>query len=194
MKQFTGFIIIAALMIVTGCKDMGQVIQGRVIAYDKDTQTVTFIEDKSIIKGKADYSSLPPVTFQTPEDIHEMGPAPAVGQRMALDTEKNEIMIYDMTGDTFITIVYTPVEKKDKIEKDNVLVKDVKFPIVDRNAKTIQIYSKRQKLLVTFSVPDQYFDLPDQTWAAGDEVRIYYKDQGKALRMMNITKTDIFKK
>lgn len=194
MKQLTGFIIIAALLIFTGCNEMGKVTQGRTIAFDKDTGTVTFIVDKSIVKGKPDYTGLPPVVFKIPADEHEMGPAPAVGQRMKLDTDKNEITIFDMATGQLNTIAYTPVDKKENIEKDNALVKDVKFPIVDRTAKTIQIYSKRQKLLVTLSVPDQYMELPDQTWAAGDEVRIYYKDDGQALRMMNITKTDIFKK
>jgi hypothetical protein len=195
MKQLKGYIIIAALLIVAGCgNDMGKVIQGRVVAYDKDQGTVTFIEDKSLVKGKPDYSILPPVTFKVPVDKNEMGPEPSVGQRMSLDAEKNQVKLYDLTTGQFLTIDYTPIEKKEKIEKDNKLVKDVKFPIVDKAAKTIQIYSKRQKLLVTFSVPDQYFDFPEKTWAAGDEVRIYYKDQGQAIRMMNITKTDIFKK
>jgi hypothetical protein len=48
--------------------------------------------------------------------------------------------------------------------------------------------------LTTFSVPDEYFALPVGAWDAGDEVRIYYKEAGKARRLMNITKTDIFKK
>ena len=194
MKQITGFIIIAALLIFTGCNDMGKVIQGRVIAFDKDAGTVTFIADKSTVRGKPDYNTLPPTTYNIPKDFHEMGPAPAAGQRMGLDTEKNEIVLFDMATGQLKPITYTPVDKKENIGKDDKLVKDVKFPIVDRVAKTIQIYSKRQKLLVTFSVPDEYFNLPDATWAAGDEIRIYYKDQGQALRLMNITKTDIFKK
>ena len=35
---------------------------------------------------------------------------------------------------------------------------------------------------------------PDETWDAGDEARVYYKEEGKALRFMNISKTNIFKK
>ena len=69
-----------------------------------------------------------------------------------------------------------------------------KFPIVDKDKKAITVYSGRQKLLVTFSVPEEYLALPANTWEAGDEVRIYYKEPGKAARFMNITKTDIFKK
>jgi hypothetical protein len=60
--------------------------------------------------------------------------------------------------------------------------------------KAITIYSGRQKILVTFSVPDEYLALPDDAWEAGDEVRVYYKEPGKALRYLNISKTHIFKK
>ena len=73
-------------------------------------------------------------------------------------------------------------------------MKGKKFPLVEKDKKAITIYSGRQKLLTTFSLPDEYFALPDDTWEAGDEVRVYYKEPGKALRFMNITRTDIFKK
>jgi hypothetical protein len=69
-----------------------------------------------------------------------------------------------------------------------------KFPVVDKDKKTISIYSGRQKILVTFSLPEEYFALPATVWDAGDEVRVYYREEGKALRFMNISKTDIFKK
>jgi hypothetical protein len=65
---------------------------------------------------------------------------------------------------------------------------------VDQDKKTITIYSGRQKMLTTFSVPAEYFGFPEYTWDAGDEVRIYWKEKGKAIRFMNITRTDIFKK
>jgi hypothetical protein len=72
--------------------------------------------------------------------------------------------------------------------------KQKKFPAIDKTRKTITIYSKRLKSVTTFSVPDEYFSLPVDTWDNGDEVRIYYKQDGIAARFMNITKTDIFKK
>jgi hypothetical protein len=86
------------------------------------------------------------------------------------------------------------IDNKEGIERDNALVKDKKFPAVDREKKTISIYSARQKTLTVLSVPDEYYALPDKTWDAGDEVRVYYKQDGVALRFMNISKTDIFKK
>ncbi|MBF0233729.1 MAG: DUF4881 domain-containing protein [Desulfamplus sp.] len=196
MRKFAGLtLVVAAVMVITGCNDMGQVTQGRVIAYDKESKQVTFIEDKNThMKEAPIYTTLPPVVFTTPDDKNEMGAHPSVGQRMKLDVDKNEIDIFDIATQQFKAIPYTLIERKDHVGKEDPLVKDKKFPIVDRTAKTIQIFSKRQKILVTFSLPDEYFSLPDETWAAGDEVRIYYKEKGKALRMMNITKTDIFKK
>ncbi|KJR43232.1 lipoprotein [Candidatus Magnetoovum chiemensis] len=195
MRRFIGLALaVVVVMIITGCNDEGKVIQGRVIAYDKENKKVTFIEDKSIIKGKPEYTLLPPVVFTTPEDKNEMGAHPSVGQRMKLDVDKNTINIFDTATQQFKEIAYTLIERKDNVSKESPLVRDKKFPIVDKNAKTIQIFSKRQKILVTFSLPEEYFSLPDETWAAGDEVRIYYKEPGKALRMMNITTTDLFKK
>ncbi len=91
-------------------------------------------------------------------------------------------------------ITYTLIDQKENVAKDSPLVAGKKFPLVDKEKKAITVYSGRQKLLVTFSVPEEYLALPDNTWEAGDEVRIYYKEPGKAARFMNITKTDIFKK
>ncbi len=66
--------------------------------------------------------------------------------------------------------------------------------MVDREKKTITIYSGRQKTYTVFSLPDEYFAYPDSTWDAGDEVRVYNKEAGKSLRLMNISKTDIFRR
>lgn len=195
MKKFIGLILaMLILMMFTGCNDEGKVKQGRTIAFDKEKGQVTFIEDKSLVKGKPEYTILPPSVFLTPKDKSEMGGDPAAGQRMKLDVEKSSITIFDTATQQFKEIPYTLIEKKEKVGKDDPLVKGKKFPIVDRTAKTIEIFSSRQKIYVSFSLPIEYFALPDETWAAGDEIRIYYKEEGKSLRLMNITKTDIFKK
>jgi hypothetical protein len=65
---------------------------------------------------------------------------------------------------------------------------------VDKDKKTVTIYSGAQKMLVTFIPPDQYMSLPASAWNAGDIVRVYFKEDGKALRVMNVTTTNIFKK
>jgi hypothetical protein len=123
-----------------------------------------------------------------------MGAEPKAGKRMKLDTKAKEIVIYDTAGKGFKKIAYTLIDQKDGVAKDSPLVVGKKFPLVDKTKKTITLYSGRQKILSTFTVPEEYFALPDETWEAGDEVRVYYKEPGKALRFMNITKTDIFKK
>jgi hypothetical protein len=91
-------------------------------------------------------------------------------------------------------ISYTLIDQKENVGKNSPLVAGKKFPIVDKDKKAITVFSGRQRLLVTFSVPEEYMAMPDNTWEAGDEVRIYYKEAGKAARFMNITRTDIFKK
>lgn len=194
MKKIAGFVMTAALMMTVACNEMGKVTQGRVIAFDKEAKNVTFLEDKSNDPKKPDYSVLPPKVFSLPVIQSEMGPAPSVGQRLKLDTDKNTITIYDIAAQQIKEIPYISIDKKEKVKKDNPLVKDKKYPIVDKTAKTIEIYSKRQEILVKFSLPEEYFAMKDETWAAGDEIRIYYKEPGKSERLMNISKTDIFKK
>jgi len=182
------------LVFVFGCAEEGKVDQGRVVAFDKDKKRVTLIRDKKIDTLNPDYTYLPPQTYTLPEDPAETGPLPKAGSRMKLDVEKNQVVIFDPKSQNFKAIGFKAVEKKTGVEKDDPLVKGKKFPVVDKQKKTVTIYSSRQKILETIGLADEFFDLPDSTWDAGDEVRIYYKQDGKALRFMNITQTDIFKK
>jgi hypothetical protein len=176
-----------------GCGEMGKVEQGRVIAFDKAKETVTFIVDTKHDTANPDYSGAP-LTFALPKDPMERGEDPKAGLRMKLDTKTREIIIYDPASQGIKKITYTLIDQKENVAKDSPLVAGKKFPMVDKDKKAITVYSGRQKLLVTFSVPEEYLALPDNTWEAGDEVRIYYKQPGKAARFMNITRTDIFKK
>ncbi len=192
-KKLSWFILLALLALPLGCGDLGKVDQGRVIEFDDAKGTVTFIQDAKADVGNPDYSGAPHV-YALPKDPNEMGAEPKAGKRMKLDTKAKEIVIYDTAGKDFKKIAYTLIDQKDGVAKDSPLVVGKKFPLVDKTKKTITLYSGRQKLLITFTVPEEYFALPDDTWEAGDEVRVYYKEAGKALRFMNITKTDIFKK
>lgn len=200
MKKYSWMIGLALLpvLLVLGCGELGKVDQGRTIDFDKTKWTVTLIRDKKGDSQKPDYSYLPPITYALPTEASEMGPDPKPGLRLKLDTKNNEIVIFDPKTQNLKTIKYTLVDQKEKVAKDDPLVSEndtpKKFPMVDRDKKTITIYSKRQQILTTFTVPEEYFVLPDHTWDAGDEIRIYYKEEGKARRFMNISKTDIFKK
>ena len=184
----------ALLPLALGCGELGKVDQGRVIEYDQAKGVVTIIQDKKAEPGNPDYNTLPPHAYTIPTDPHEMGPEPKAGKRMKLDTKAQEIVIFDKDTKNFKKINYIPIDKKEGVGRDDPLVAGKKFPLIDKEKKTISIYSGRQKLLVVFSLPDEYFKMPGDTWDAGDEVRIYYKEPGKALRLMNISKTDIFKK
>lgn len=182
------------LMLVVGCGEYGKVDQGRVIKYDKDKRLVTLIQDSRAEPGNPDYNTLPPHSYTLPTDAHEMGPEPKAGLRMKLDVDKDDIVIFDTATQSFKTIHFKLVEKKTGVDNSDPLVSGKKFPMVDKEKKTITIYSSRQKILETFTVPDEYINLPEYTWDAGDEVRIYYKETGKARRFMNISKTNIYKK
>jgi hypothetical protein len=189
-----GFLALLPLALALGCGELGQVDQGRVIAYDKAKGTVTLIQDKKAEPGNPDYNTLPPHTYLVPKDPAEMGPEPKAGHRMKLDMNKKVITLFDPGTQAFKDIPFKVLDQQTRVGKDSPLVRDKTFPVIDQEKKTITEYSSRQRLLVTFSVPEEYFNLPPDTWEAGDEVRIYYKEPGKALRLMNITKTDIFKK
>jgi hypothetical protein len=203
MRKILWTIATAILLpiVLVGCNtDFGTVDQGRVISFDKEKGLITMIRDVNHDAKNPDYSSLPPVTYLKPVNPNEMGADPKVGYRMKLDTKKKQIVIYDKPAQNFKTIEYTLVDEQENIDRKHPLVYDnatetaKKFPVVDKDKKQITIYSARQKLLITISVPAEYVALPDYTWDAGDEVRIYFKQPGKALRFMNISKTDIFKK
>ena len=188
------------LVFLFGCSDFGKVDQGRVVRYDKEKRIVTIIRDVKHDAANPDYSYLPPLTYSLPTDPMETGPEPKAGGRMKLDTQKSQIIIFDPSTQDFKTIDIKVTEKRENVDRQDPLVYDAaakaakKFPVVDREKKAVTLYSGRQKLFVVFTMPDEYFAMPDSAWDAGDEVRIYYKQEGKAIRYMNISKTDIFKK
>jgi hypothetical protein len=196
LKKYCGLtlLVILPLILAYGCGELGKVDQGRVIAFDKAKGTVTLIRDMKADPKSPDYSHLPPFVYEIPKDFNEMGPEPKVGLRMKLDAKAKQIILFDPASQNFKKIDYTLIDQKEGVEGDDPLVKDKKFPLVDKEKKAITLFSKRQKLLTTFSVPDELFALPASAWDAGDEVRIYYKEAGKASRLMNISKTNIFKK
>lgn len=55
------------------------------------------------------------------------------------------------------------------------------------------MYSPSDKMTVTFAASADLLALPADTWKSGDVVRYYYKEPGQALRLMNVTKTDLSK-
>ena len=201
MKSMWRTLLVALpLALLLGCSEPGKVDQGRVIKFDEATKTMVFIRDKANDTQNPDYTYLPPVTYVLPADPAEIGPLPKAGGRMKIDNKKNQITIFDPASQNFKTIDFIMVDFKENIDKNHPLVYDKeaekakKFPVVDKEKKTVTIYSGRQKTLSVIQLPEEYFAMPDSTWDAGDEARVYYKEEGKALRFMNISKTNIFKK
>lgn len=196
-------LLLALLMLpaMAGCKqEYGKVMQGRVVEFDKDKKQVTFVTEIAHDWKNPRYKGLPPVTMTLPVDPMEMGPEPKAGGRIELDVAGNKFIIYDKATQAFKDVSFTLVDTLKGVEGDHPLLTDAatgqpkKFPLVDKEKKTITVYSKRQKVLTTVQVADEYLSLPVSTWDAGDEVRIYYLEEGKAQRFMNMSKTDIFKK
>ncbi|MGA3078918.1 MAG: DUF4881 domain-containing protein [Bryobacteraceae bacterium] len=182
----TTLALIAAALALAGCGPLGKVEQGRVIAYDPQTRQVTLI-----LEGAAATRSgpgvLPPVTIEAPTDPNEMGPAPAAGGLLLLDARNRRIVIYDRATQAFRTIPYTPLAERRNVAKSP------GPPVVDRVKKTITLYAAKDRTLITFGVSDDLLAMPADTWRAGDVVRYYYKDPGQALRLMNVTRTDLSK-
>ena len=200
-KGFSLSLLVALpLVFLFGCSEFGKVDQGRVVRYDTEKRAVTIIRDVKHDPISPDYSHLPPLTYSLPTEPMDTGPEPKAGGRMKLDKYKKVIIIFDPETQNFKTIDIQIVDMKENVDRQDPLVFDAAakkakaFPAVDKGKKTVTIYSGRQKLFIVFSLPEECFAMPDSTWDAGDEVRIYYKQEGKAIRFMNITKTDIFKK
>lgn len=202
MRNMLQKILLAALPVIflAGCVDYGKVDQGRTVAVDKDKKTVTIIRDKANDTNNPDYNYLPALTYTFPTQPAEMGPEPKAGLRMKLDVEKAQVVLYDPQKKAFVTVPIQIVDKQDGIDASHPLVFDdaagkaKAFPAVDKDKKTVTIYSGRQKMLVAFIPPEEYLGLPASAWDSGEEIRIYYKEDGKALRLMNVSKTNIFKR
>jgi hypothetical protein len=194
------FCLTAAALIFGCSKDYGKVDQGRVIDFDREKGTVTLIRDLKTDPGNPEYTQLPPLTYTLPKNYGDVGSEPKTGYRMKLDAKKSQIIIFEPNVKNFKTIDYKLIKKTDGVEKDDPFVydkatgKEKEFPVIDKSAKTITIYSRRQKILTTFAVADEYLELPAKTWEAGDDVRIDYKEDGKALRFTNISRTDSYNK
>ena len=172
---------------LAGCKSLGQVEQGRTIAFDEAGRTVTVVHDSAMDPANPRYDVMPPVTFKLPDKPEETGPLPKAGKRLKVDTEKGQVEIYDEQKQNLVFVPITVVSVE-KIAQP----KDRKFPEIQGDKVTI--YSARLQELVTFTVPPEYASYPPETWAAGDEVRIYFKQPGQALRFMNVSQTNIYRR
>jgi hypothetical protein len=173
-------------------KEKETVDQGRVIHFDKAKGIIKLILNKTTDHFNPDFSSLPPVSYTLPAGSGGIGFMPKVGLRLKLDTRNNEIVIFDEATQKIKAIKYTVVTKRENIAQNNPLVTEngnlKKFPIIDREKYIFTIYSERQRILTTFTLPPEYFSLPEYTWVDGDYVLIHYKEEGKTRRVIKIVK------
>lgn len=206
MKVKHILLVMAAIGLVlplVGCSGDNKVEQGRVVGVEKNAEgkvtKIDLIHDSAMDPQNPVYDVVPPATFTMPKDPAETGPEPRPGQRMKLDTDKKEIVIYDLNTKKLEHIAINITDLQKSVDANHQLVKGKDFPLIDLDKKSITIYSPRQKMLCTFTPPDMYLDqnkYQPSTWLAGDEVRLTYKDADRyqALRFMNISRTDIYKR
>lgn len=178
-------------------KGKEKVDQGRVVHFDQAKGIIKVILNKNADHLNPDYSSLPPMTYTLPAGSGAMGFIPKAGLRLKLDTKNNEIVIFDEANQKIKPIKYAVVNKKENIAQNNPLVMEEghlkKFPVIDRAKNIFSIYSERQRILTTFTLPTEYFSLPESTWAAGDDILIYYKEEGKTRKVTKVVKIDYTK-
>jgi len=194
MHRFAVCSVLLALacLFSPGCAEFGQVNQGQVVEFDAAAGRVVLIADSNYMDPRNPrFDVLPPLTVRIPADPSEMGPAPLAGRLLSVDAGTRQAVVYDPAAAAFRTIPIHPIEQFDGVPPTDPRVARRSFPVIDRGAKTIQVYWQGRRRLVKFSVSEEHFNLPEDTWAFGDEVRYYFKDPAQALRMMNVTRTDI---
>ena len=182
------------MTLLAACSDAGKVEQGRAVAFDKEKKTVTIIRDAARDPAHPRYDLLPPAVFELPTGPREMGPEPKTGLRLGIDPEGGHVVLYNPANRTIDRIPVRIVARHAGVDRTDPLVQGKTFPAVDPDTRIVTIYSGRDKLLLSFLPPEPYRELRPEDWDAGDEVRIYFREDGKALRLMNVSRTDIFQK
>jgi hypothetical protein len=178
---------ILAVLSFTGCH-FGRVQQGRVVEYDAEKGILRLIHDSNYRQaGMPRFDVLPAEAVRIPVDPNEMGPAPEAGKLVAIDRERRRLVTFDASAGSFRTIAYTPVSDRLDFEPG------AAYPIIDREKKVITACDPATRVVVSFAATDDQLALPPETWKAGDEVRYYFKQPGQALRLMNVTRTNIWK-
>lgn len=185
-------LVVALSFGLTAC-DFGQVDQGRCVDFDTKAQVMTMIQDVKHDQQNPEYSG-GAVTFKLPVDPKEMGPMPTAGGRLKLDIEKSIVVIYNNKTKAIQNIAVKMLDVQRNIGANHPMVKGKTFPVIDKEKNTITEYSARQKVLCTFQVTPEEMAFPPATWEAGNEMRVYFKQPGVALRVMNITKTNIYRR
>jgi hypothetical protein len=182
----------ALIAAAAGCGGFGRVNQGQVIEYDRERGLIRIIQDSNYQDpANPRYDILPPIEVRIPADPREMGPEPEAGKLLRLDHEKRQAVIYDEAAQALRIAPYSMVAEQGGIDPADSRAVRARRPLVDRAAGTITVYDARQSRLLTFAVAPEHLALSEDAWRPGDQVRYYYKEPGRALRLMNVSKTDL---
>lgn len=190
--------LILALMLalsfaLTACNtDYGKTVkQGRCVSFDG--KVVKFVNDVNVDpRGSAKYEDVL-VTFNMPDDPKEKGPDPVAGGLVSLNLDKKQVKVFKDGAIANVDVEFVG-DVKTKVKGHDDLVKGKTFPMVDAGKNEVTVFVGGT--LATFKIPAGY-PAEASFWQHGDSVRIFFnpdKDKSKALRFMNITKTNIFKK
>lgn len=184
-------LVVALSFALAACDFDGGVEQGRCVAFDPEKKLLTVVVDTTLDQHNPHYSGKVD-TFKLPLEARDMGPAPVPGDLLMLEMDKNQVMIYDPATKHLreIPVEFTKVEKEITPKSSKLKGKD--FPIVADGSVTV--YSPRLESIITFKLPPDALALPRETWTLGDEVRIAFRNEKReqAIRIMNVTKTNIF--
>lgn len=180
---------------LAACNFEGGVEQGRCVAFNPEAKTITIVVDVTHDQFNPHYSG-GAHTYKLPAVPGEMGPAPVVGGRLMIDLAKNTVLIYDNNAKAAREIPVQFVDVEKNIQPKHPKVAGKTFPVVDKEQQTVTVYSSRLSALITFKVPASEIDLPVYAWTAGSEMRIAFRtsDKDQAIRIMNVSKTNIFSK
>ncbi|MDR3363281.1 MAG: DUF4881 domain-containing protein [Desulfovibrio sp.] len=188
--------LLVSTLALAACTSDSGVEQGRCVAFDPAAKTMTLVADTvRDDRSRTDYSGAV-ITYKLPAESKEMGPAPTVGGRLMVDVEKSNVLVFDPVSKKprEIAVEFTSVEKN--IDKTNPKVAGKTFPLIDKEKQTITIYSARLSTLTSFKPPQAAMELPAEVWTPGDEMRVAFKqtDKTRATRVMNVSKTNIFRR
>ena len=161
--------------------------QGRCVKFADDT--VTFVRDGNTDPRHAPVYENKVLTFKMPVDPKEKGPEPVPGSLISFNADKKEVAVF--INDSMQTVPVEVVNVQKGVPSHNSAVKDKKFPMVNKDKNEVTLYLNRT--LATLKIPG-VLPADEAFWTAGDSVRVFFKEKGQALRYMNITKTNIFKK
>lgn len=184
MKGLRLAVVILALGAAAGCRRFGTVNQGWVVEYLAAEGKITLIPDS----GPAT-----PVTILVPENPAEMGPPPAAGRLVGVDMRERQFTVFDPGSRSLKKVPFTLLSQADSVRRDDPRITGRRLPVIDQERGTAIIYVPHERRLLTVRLAGESLVLPAETWRVGELIRYYYKDPQRALRLMNVSRTDINK-